>query len=133
MIVADTNIIFYLAADTDFSILAAQAFKKDPHWVAPSLWKSEFMNALVLYLRKKIITLSQAQDILRTAMPAISSEFEIAPEKILELASMSRCSAYDCEFVALAQELNVPLVTMDKQILDQFPQVAVKLDMFVTS
>jgi len=133
MIVADTNTIVYLMVDTEFSALAAQAFKKDQEWVAPLLWKSEFMNALVLYLRKKIINLAAAQDILRTAMSAISSEFEIAPEKILSLANSSTCSAYDCEFVALAQELNVPLVTMDKRILEQFPDIAVRLDKFVNS
>ena len=133
MIVADTNTIVYLMVDTEFSALAAQAFKKDQEWVAPLLWKSEFMNALVLYLRKKIINLAAAQDILQTAMSAISSEFEIAPEKILSLANSSTCSAYDCEFVALAQELNVPLVTMDKRILEQFPDIAVRLDRFVNS
>ena len=131
MIVADTNTIVYLMVDTDFSTLAAQAYKKDQEWVAPALWKSEFLNALVLYLRKKVIDLAAAQDILRTALPAISSEFEIAPEKILALANMSTCSAYDCEFVALAQELNVPLVTMDKHILEQFPEIAIRLDEFV--
>jgi predicted nucleic acid-binding protein len=36
----------------------------------------------------------------------------------------------DCEFVALAQQLDVPLVTSDAQLLKAFPQVAVSLDAF---
>jgi hypothetical protein len=36
-----------------------------------------------------------------------------------------------CEFVALAKDLNLPLVTADKQILTQFPDVAVSLATFV--
>jgi len=132
MIVADTNIIVYLLLDTDFSKLSARAYKKDPEWVAPGLWKSEFINVLALYLHKGHITVDAAQTILRAALTSISSEFEVSPEKILELAASSKCSAYDCEFVALAQQLQIPLVTMDKQILEQFPRVAINLDGFMT-
>ncbi len=131
MIVADTNIIVYLMVDTDFSDLSARAFKKDSEWVAPALWKSEFMNSLALYLRRKTISIDTAQRILKTAMAAISSEFEIAPERILDLIGSSKCSSYDCEFVALAQQLQIPLVTMDKRILSQFPQAAISLKQYV--
>jgi predicted nucleic acid-binding protein len=43
---------------------------------------------------------------------------------VLRLVQQSKCSAYDCEFVALARSLNVPLITMDKQILKDFPTTA---------
>ena len=52
-------------------------------------------------------------------------------EKILELAAQSKCTAYDCEYVALAQDLGVPLVTTDKQILRAFPKTAVSMEKFV--
>lgn len=32
-----------------------------------------------------------------------------------------RCSAYDCEFVWLARDLRLPLVTADRKVLDAFP------------
>ena len=48
----------------------------------------------------------------------------VDPMLILDLVASSTCSAYDCEFVALAQELGVPLVTTDKQILRDFPRIA---------
>jgi predicted nucleic acid-binding protein len=38
-----------------------------------------------------------------------------------------------CEFVALAQDLGVRLVTVDKQILEQFSAVAVSLEAFTGS
>ena len=48
----------------------------------------------------------------------------IDPEQVMQLVAASTCTAYDCEFVALAQELRVPLVTTDNQILRDFPQIA---------
>jgi predicted nucleic acid-binding protein len=43
------------------------------------------------------------------------------------------CSAYDCEFVALVQDIGVPLVTVDRQVLRAFPNVAISLDEFIES
>ena len=60
MIVADTNIISYLLLPTTYSDSADELYRKDSNWVASTLWKSEFRNVLVLYLRKKIITLDKA-------------------------------------------------------------------------
>jgi predicted nucleic acid-binding protein len=39
----------------------------------------------------------------------------------------SDCSAYDCEFAALAMRLGVKLVTMDSKLLRAFPKYAVSL------
>ena len=54
----------------------------------------------------------------------------VASEQVLQLATSSGCSAYDCEFVAAAQQLGVPLVTEDRAILTAFPDLARSLDLF---
>ena len=43
------------------------------------------------------------------------------------LSPSSQCSAYDCEFVAVAQHLGVQLITEDRAILTAFPDVAQSL------
>jgi predicted nucleic acid-binding protein len=46
---------------------------------------------------------------------------------VLELVRDSNCTAYDCEFVALAMRLGVKLATMDAKILKAFPQHVITL------
>jgi predicted nucleic acid-binding protein len=43
---------------------------------------------------------------------------------VLELVKESHCSAYDCEFVALAETLGVTVVTMDAKLIKAFPTIA---------
>ncbi|MDD5581278.1 MAG: type II toxin-antitoxin system VapC family toxin [Methylobacter sp.] len=132
MIVADTNIISYLFLPTDYSEKASRFYQKDAAWAAPSLWRSEFRNVLALYLRQQIITLTQAVAIQEEAEALMADhEFNVTSVQVLTLADSSHCSAYDCEFVALAKQLSVKLVTQDKKILREFPEVAVSLDDFL--
>jgi predicted nucleic acid-binding protein len=134
VIVADTNIISYLFLPTVYSERASQLYKIEPQWAAPSLWRSEFRNVLALYLRQKIVTLVEAlvlQDEAEALMK--DQEFTVTSLQVLTLTDSSTCSAYDCEFVALAKQLSVKLVTQDKKILREFPDVAVSLDNYLVS
>jgi len=122
MIVADTNIIAYLLLPTTYTSSVDSLYKIDSGWAAPTLWKSEFRNVLALYLRKKIITLEKAlqlQDMAESIMA--QNEFDISSSQVLALVEKSNCSAYDCEFIALANQLDLPLVTQDKKVLKEFP------------
>jgi predicted nucleic acid-binding protein len=134
MIVVDTNIIAYLYLPSDHSAQAEDALLRDPLWVAPLLWRSELQNVLALHIRRGLLSLAKAQQMMAEARLLMRGrEYEMAPDAVLALAAASTCSAYDCEFVALAQDLNVPLITVDKQVLSQFPDVAVSLATFVGS
>ena len=59
------------------------------------------------------------------------NEYAIVSGDVLSLAASSACSAYDAEFVVLARELGIPLVTTDKQLLDSFPETAVSPTRFL--
>lgn len=132
MIVTDTNIISYFYLNADYSSLAEQLYTHDPDWAAPLLWRSEFRNVLSLYVKKKLFLLPDAVEIFEAAELLLRNrEYEINGVQVLRLAQQSGCSAYDCEFVSLAQDLHVPLVTMDKGILAAFPERAVSLPAFL--
>jgi predicted nucleic acid-binding protein len=125
VIVADTNIIAHLMLPTQDTALAERVFAADPDWIAPILWRSEMRNVLALYLRKSLITLEEAVRIQDEAEAFLqNSEYEVDVRDVLALADQSPCSAYDCEFVALAQSFGVKLITLDRKVLGAFPDVA---------
>ena len=126
MIVVDTNVIVSMWVPNDMDEWVYKVLKKDHDWIAPLLWRSEFRNVLSIYLRKEILDLSvllQATEEAEHLMNA--NEFEVNSTQVMSLVSDSSCSAYDCEFVALADDLNVQLVTFDKKILREFPDIAI--------
>lgn len=131
MIVADTNLIVYLYITGDQSTLAQKVLEKDPHWISPPLWQSEFRNVLAGYIRRGM-ALKQAQQIMKDALAIMENrQIEPSSEKIIELLANSKCTAYDGEFIVLANQIGVPVVTADKQLLDLFPDVAISLEKFV--
>jgi predicted nucleic acid-binding protein len=131
VIVADTNLIVYLFITGDQTSLAQRILAKDPYWIVPPLWQSEFRNVLAAYIRRGM-KLSQAKQLMSNALQTFENRQILPPnEKVLDLIAESDCTAYDCEFVALAREVKTPLVTADKQLLNRFPDCAISLEEFV--
>jgi predicted nucleic acid-binding protein len=132
MIVVDTNLIGYLFLASEHSTQAEQALRRDPHWAAPLLWRSELRNVLATQVRAGRLTLGDAQAIISQAEYLLrGSEYTVASHEVLRLAAASGCTAHDCEFVALAHDLGVRLVTVDHQVLAQFPENAIALEQFI--
>jgi predicted nucleic acid-binding protein len=126
VIVADTNLIAYFYVKGEYSDLANQVLLRDPRWAAPLLWRSEFRNTLIKCVRGGLVDLDDAYRIMNKAESLMAgSEYAVVSGDVLNLAASSACSAYDAEFVVLARELGVPLVTTDKQLLESFPETAV--------
>jgi predicted nucleic acid-binding protein len=126
--VVDTHVLAYLYLPTEYTPLAEALFERDPEWPAPALWRSEFRNILAGYMRRKVLTFDEARNLQAEAEALLAgNEHEVASMRVLELVRDSDCSAYDCEFVALAIGLGAKLVTMDTKLLRAFPKHAVSL------
>ncbi len=67
MIVADTNLIAYALITGTGSEKARQVLIKDQSWSAPRLWRSEFMNILALYMRRRQFDFVVAVDLFQGA------------------------------------------------------------------
>ena len=132
MIVADTNLLVYLYITGQRTEEAEALLRKDPAWAAPLLWRSEFRNTLIGLERHKEIRIDDVLTIVAEAEQWMTGrEYTVVSQEVLQLAKGSGCYAYDCEFVSLAKDLGVVLVTADRQILRAFPQVAVTPELFV--
>lgn len=128
MIVVDSNIVAYLYLPGEHTLAAEALLERDPDWAAPVLWRSEFRNILAGYLRRGSLMLEQACSLQTEAEDLLSgAEYEVDSRSVLQLVRDSDCSAYDCEFVALALRLGAQLVTMDGKLLRAFPGTAVAL------
>ena len=128
MIVVDTNVLAYLYLPGPHTAAAEALLERDPEWAAPVLWRSEFRNILAGCMRRGLVSFEQADALQREAQDLLDGcEFEIDSRAVLELVRDSDCSAYDCEFAALAIRLDTRLVTMDKKLLRAFPKRATAL------
>ena len=118
----DTNVIACIFISGDHTEKAKLLLLYDSEWIAPFLWRSEFRNILALYIRKGYLKIDQSLQIMNEAENFMTeNEYEVNSKEILELVENSNCSAYDCEFVALAKRLNLQLFTSDRKLLKEFP------------
>lgn len=131
MLVADSNLIAYLMIKGEQTESARAVLRADPVWAAPLLWRSEFRNVLSLYVRQGHLTLADALDYSREAEALLQGrEYQVPSAPVLVLSQESGCTAYNCEFVHIAQELGVPLVTSDRRVLRAFPRLALSIPEF---
>ena len=123
MIVVDTNVLAYLYLPGKHSAAAEALLLKDSEWAVPRLWRSELRNVLATYMRGELLTFDDAVRIHRRAESLIADgEYDVGAVEVLRLSKASGCSAYDCEFVALAEHLDVKLVSADSRLCKAFPK-----------
>ncbi len=128
MIVVDTNVIAYLWLPGDYTAAAERVLAGDADWAVPLLWRSEFRSVLVGAVRRRTLSATRALAIAAAAEAHLRSrEYAVESVHVLALAHRSGCSAYDCEFVALAEDLGARLVSNDGAVLRAFPTVAMPL------
>ena len=132
MIVVDTNIVSYLWLDTKRSRRTDELHNADPFWTVPRLWRYEFMNVLAVHVHKGMVPLESALSVWREASSAFQScEYETDSQQVLRIAAENKVSAYDAEFITLAVQLGVRLVTEDRELLQKFPEIAASIELFL--
>lgn len=125
MIVVDTNVLAYLLLPGERTEAAEAVWRADPDWHAPLLWRSELRNVLAVRMRRSDLALEDALAVARMAEVVMDGrEHVVDGRHVLRLAHHTGCSAYDCEFAALAETLSAPLVTADRSLADVLPTQA---------
>lgn len=117
MIVADANLVLYLLIPGERTMTAEAVYQRDPAWAAPPLCLSEVRNVLLRYVRSGSIPLAAALAMVERADQLLAPyRLEVDSASILRVAHAGGLSAYDAEYVALAEALEVPLITEDREI-----------------
>jgi len=125
--VVDTNVVAALMLPTAANAEVAELLRQDPDWRLPPLWRSEFRQVLLKYVRAELATPEQALSLWHKALERFElSEQPVAGHQVLALAIATGCSTYDAEFVVLARQLNCRLLTFDRKLLQLFQDLAMK-------
>jgi predicted nucleic acid-binding protein len=132
MIVVDTNVVASILLSDEGTDAARKLRLSDREWAVPAILPSELRNVLWKAIRRGRIAVadvyaaeSAADALLRASVRPVQGA------RVLALAVASGCTAYDCEFVALAEALQVPLVTWDRALLVAFPARTVTPERYV--
>jgi predicted nucleic acid-binding protein len=129
MIVVDSNVIAYCWIRGELTALAHRLRRFDSDWHAPVLWRSEMRNILTGYRRDGSLGEDQVRRIMGAAEAGFAGrEHHLPSDRVFAMTERYRLSAYDAEFVALAEILGVPLITEDRAILKCWPGQALSLE-----
>jgi predicted nucleic acid-binding protein len=132
MIIGDTNLLVYLYVESDFTPQARQVHAIDPDWIFPPVARSEATNVLATLTRGKRLTPEAAASALERLEPRLATGFrEVPMNAVLTLAIECGISAYDAQFIVLARQSGVFLVTEDGKLKTRFPDVAVSMESFI--
>ncbi len=125
MIVADCTLIAHFLIPGPATAVAEAVVAADPDWIVPPLWRSEIRNVLRGYIVAGKMTLEEASALVVRAEERLTGrEYPVSSDHVLALVAASRCSAYDAEYVALAQASGTILVTSDTGLRRLFPAVS---------
>jgi predicted nucleic acid-binding protein len=127
VIIVDTNAVVALVLNTEATTLARAWLRHDADWHAPHLLLSELRNVLLGEVRRNNLA---AVDCAAIA-DAVAQQIRWAPPPpsadVVAAALSGGLSAYDAEFVAVAQTAGVRLLTGDSAILRAYPSLTLSL------
>lgn len=128
MIVVDTNVVAYFFIEGEKTVAARALREADRDWRLPPLWQHAYLNVLATFTRRGGMDSASARTLWRAASALLAgNEQDVDMEAALQLSILHGISAYDAQFVALAQALDVKLVTEDQRLLQVFPERTLSL------
>ena len=117
MIVADANVIAYWLIEGEFTSLARRLYDREPIWVVPALCRHELANVIANYVKHGAMVVADVPLLWRNLESLVDGrEYDIDFCEVIALAVNKGISAYDAQYLYLANSLGVPLVTQDKKL-----------------
>lgn len=103
-------------------------------WCLPQVWRHEFLNVLATHALHGGASPKEAAVVWQEALALLTdSELPVDMRRALRISTQFGFSAYDAQYVVLAQSLGVRCVTEDRRLARAFPDVAISMDAFCSS
>lgn len=132
MIVIDANILVYSLTECDYSPSVHKLRKKDADWRTSGLCLHEILNVLATYQRREVLTLVQCKKLLDHAERFMKvAQCEVKMDAALAVAAKYAITGYDAQYVALAQNLDAPLITEDRKLRAAVQGIAFSMQEFL--
>lgn len=118
----DTNLIVDLFLRTPNTELARTIARQDDQWHAPLLWRSEFASVLWQHHHSSGLLFDAAIELHRRACSWMDGTEHVPSfDAVLALSFDTEVTPYDCQFVAVARSIGVPLLSHDRRLRRSFP------------
>ena len=132
MIVIDANILVYSLIEGEYTPLIQKLREKDKDWRTTALCLHEIVNVLATHERREVLTLAQCKKLLDHAERFMQvAQCEVKMDAALTVAAKYAITGYDAQYIALAQSLDVPLITEDRKLREAVPGIAVSMKDFL--
>jgi predicted nucleic acid-binding protein len=128
MVLVDTNVLFALLLENDWSQSARDLYERDADWRTETHALVELSNVLTRYVRLRKLAVAQATTILNNAQGLIGSGLcEVRHSDALALAVDRGVSAYAARFLCAAKLLGAHVVTEDVKLRKAAPDLTCSL------
>jgi predicted nucleic acid-binding protein len=131
MIVADASVVTFLFLEGELSGIAREIFMIDSEWITPPILNHEMLNifAAVGSVEGNV---QGMEELWREARVVLGARQQIPdPQRSLRLAIETGISGYQAQYLALAHQLRLPLLTTDLLLLDLLPKKTCRPEVYM--
>jgi predicted nucleic acid-binding protein len=128
MIVVDSSVISFLFLEGELTESVKELHRIDSEWITPPILNHEMLNILAV-VGTADHAIAPMEEIWRDLRALLGSRQQVPdPFRSLHLAIELEISGYVAQYVALAQQLNIPLVTEEQRLLEQLPDLCLSIE-----
>jgi predicted nucleic acid-binding protein len=133
MIVVDASVVAFLLLEGELTEASRQLYRIDPEWITPPILNHELLNII-----SAVGTAGGDPDALEAVWRDFRSLIGVRqqvpdPVRAFRLAIKLGLSTYETQYLALSEQLNLPLVTEEEGLLMAAPERAVSVEDFLRS
>lgn len=120
LFIADNSVVLAWFSRSQATLYTDRFFKRleKDEVVVPSVWPYEFANALAVLERRKILSATLVDEIIKNAARLVT-RIDAPPASVASLLAIARThglSTYDAAYLELAQRLRIPLAARDSAL-----------------